>query len=80
MGLRVTACGGAVNTIKSVAVLRLRHGLADDRERALAKVGTELGISRERARQLEHEAMRSQDASFRRDAREIVNRSRGWPP
>jgi RNA polymerase primary sigma factor len=62
-------------TPREAAVLRLRYGLGDNQERTLAEVGKELGISRERARQLEHEAMRKlrQDASFRREAQEMLN-------
>ena len=56
-------------------MLRLRYGLGDNREFMLAEVGKELGISRERARQLESEAMRNlrRDSSFRSDAREMLN-------
>jgi RNA polymerase primary sigma factor len=56
-------------TPREADVLRLRYGLTDNRERTLAEVGKELGISRERARQLEAEAMRKlrRDISFRRE-------------
>lgn len=56
-------------TPRETEVLRLRYGLADNRERTLAEVGKELGISRERARQLEAEAMRKlrRDVTFRRE-------------
>jgi RNA polymerase primary sigma factor len=56
-------------TPREAEVLRLRYGLADNRERTLAEVGKELGISRERARQLEAEAMRKlrRDVTFRRE-------------
>jgi len=55
-------------TPREADVLRLRFGLTDNQERTLAEVGKELGISRERARQLEAEAMRKlrRDAPFRR--------------
>ena len=62
-------------TRREADVLRLRYGLRDNRERTLAEVGKELGISRERARQLENEAMRKlrQNSSFRSEAREMLN-------
>ncbi|MCC6173920.1 MAG: sigma-70 family RNA polymerase sigma factor [Chloroflexi bacterium] len=55
-------------TQREADVLKLRYGLADNQERTLAEVGKALGISRERARQLEAEAMRKlrRDAPFRR--------------
>jgi RNA polymerase nonessential primary-like sigma factor len=39
-------------------VLTLRFGLVDGRELSLAKVGRQLNISRERVRQLEHQALK----------------------
>ena len=45
-------------TPREADVLTLRFGLRDQRERTLGEVGQELGISRERARQIEGEAMR----------------------
>jgi RNA polymerase primary sigma factor len=61
-------------TPREADVLRLRYGLADSRERTLAEVGKELGISRERARQLEAEAMRKlrRDVSFRRELQDSI--------
>jgi RNA polymerase primary sigma factor len=61
-------------TPREAEVLRLRYGLADNQERTLAEVGKELGISRERARQLEAEAMRKlrRDVSFRRELQDAI--------
>ena len=61
-------------TRREADVLRLRYGLADNHERTLAEVGKELGISRERARQLEAEAMRKlrRDVSFRHELRDAL--------
>jgi len=39
-------------------VLTLRYGLSDERARTLEQVGTELGVTRERVRQLETRALR----------------------
>jgi RNA polymerase primary sigma factor len=61
-------------TQREADVLRLRYGLADNTERTLAEVGKELGISRERARQLEAEAMRKlrRDVSFRHELQDAI--------
>ncbi|MNC93903.1 RNA polymerase sigma factor SigA [compost metagenome] len=61
-------------TQREADVLRLRYGLADNHERTLAEVGKELGISRERARQLEAEAMRKlrRDVSFRHELQDAL--------
>jgi RNA polymerase primary sigma factor len=61
-------------TPREAAVLRLRYGLSDNHERTLAEVGKALGISRERARQLEAEAMRKlrRDTSFRRELQDAI--------
>jgi RNA polymerase sigma factor (sigma-70 family) len=59
-------------TPREADVLRLRFGLTDNRERTLAEVGHELGISRERARQLEAMAIHKlrRDIPFRREFQE----------
>jgi RNA polymerase primary sigma factor len=61
-------------TQREADVLRLRFGLTDNHERTLAEVGKELGISRERARQLEAEAMRKlrRDITFRRELHDAI--------
>ncbi len=42
---------------REAAVLRMRYGLAGENPRTLAQVGSSLGVSRERARQLEKQAL-----------------------
>jgi len=61
-------------TQREAEVLKLRYGLGDNRERTLAEVGQELGISRERARQLESEALRKlrRDTPFKQRFKEYV--------
>jgi RNA polymerase primary sigma factor len=44
-------------TEREQRVLTLRYGLEDDRPRTLEEVGRALGVTRERVRQIEHEAL-----------------------
>jgi RNA polymerase primary sigma factor len=43
---------------REALVLRLRHGLIDDREHTLEEVGQHFGVTRERIRQIENKALR----------------------
>ncbi len=45
-------------SLKERHVIELRFGLTDDRNRTLDEVGRELGVSRERIRQIENKALR----------------------
>jgi RNA polymerase primary sigma factor len=50
-------------TARERGILEARFGLIDDRPRTLAEVGDQFGITRERARQIEREALRKLQAS-----------------
>ena len=45
-------------TEREALVLKMRHGLIDDQEHTLEEVGQQLGVTRERIRQLENKALR----------------------
>ena len=45
-------------TRREATVIKLRYGLVNGTEHTLAQIGRELGISRERVRQIEVEALR----------------------
>jgi len=47
-------------------ILRLRYGLDDDRPMTLAQIGKEVGLTRERIRQIEREAINKLHGSFTR--------------
>ncbi len=47
----------ALLTPREQRILRLRHGLDDDRPRTLAEIGREFGLTRERIRQIEATAL-----------------------
>ena len=49
-----------LNTLqpRETLVIKLRYGLTDGTEYTLADIGRQLGISRERVRQIEDEALR----------------------
>ena len=43
---------------REATVLKMRHGLIDDRERTLEEVGSHFGVTRERIQQIENKALR----------------------
>jgi len=45
-------------TEREALVLKMRHGLVDDREHTLEEVGSHFGVTRERIRQIENKALR----------------------
>ncbi len=61
-------------TPREAAVLRLRFGLTDGQPRTLGEIAEELGISRERVRQIEGEAIHKlrRAASFQRQFRDYA--------
>jgi RNA polymerase primary sigma factor len=54
----------ALLTPRERAVVALRYGIGDDHSRTLLEVGKELGISRERVRQLEEVALRKMRSHY----------------
>jgi len=59
---------------REATVLRMRYGLAGDSPRTLAQVGSALGVSRERARQLEGQALKRIKQSWGRKALHYYSR------
>ena len=73
---RRTAALRAHLSAREAQILRLRYGLdRGGQERTLGEVGQELGISRERVRQLEAEAIRKlrQTVPFQREFKEYAD-------
>jgi DNA-directed RNA polymerase sigma subunit (sigma70/sigma32) len=60
-GLLHARLRAVLNTVpeRSAAVVRLRYGLEDGRPRTLDQVGHELGLTRERIRQIERETLKA---------------------
>jgi len=54
-------------------VLQLRHGLVDGESYTLEEIGRKLGVTRERVRQIEAQALRRlRDPRLRRQLRDLV--------
>ncbi len=56
----------AMLTPRERSVITLRYGIGDGRSRTLLEIGKELGISRERVRQLEVAALKKMRSNYRR--------------
>ena len=52
-------------TPRERSVITLRYGIDDGRSRTLLEIGKELGISRERVRQLEVAALKKMRSNYR---------------
>ncbi len=59
-------------TERERAVLNLRYGLADDNPRTLQEIGAQFGVTRERIRQIQNEAIKKLRAHARRRDRPAI--------
>jgi RNA polymerase primary sigma factor len=59
---------------REATILRLRYGLAGEEPMTLKQIGNRIGLTRERVRQIEHEALRKlRDAMYQRERRTTLD-------